>query len=66
MVEFNILPGSCQPILDENKAKQLQIISMDKQGTSVFNPVKMIDRDKLNGELRILKAFKKMKTYPVF
>ena len=39
---------------------------MDKEGASVFNPVKMIDRDELNGELIILKAFKKMKTYPVF
>ena len=28
-VEFYILPGSCQPILDGNKATQLQIISID-------------------------------------
>ena len=41
---------SCQPILDGNKANELQIISTDKEDTSVFNPVKMINTDDLNGE----------------
>ena len=30
--------------------RRLQIISSDKEDTSVFNPVKMIDADGLNGE----------------
>ena len=38
-VEFYILPGSCNPILDGNKAEQLKIISLDKDDNNhVFNP----------------------------
>ena len=37
-VEFSILPGSCQPILDENKTTQLQTISIDKEDASLFKP----------------------------
>ena len=50
-MEFYIFQGSCQSILDGNKAAQLQIISIDKEDTSVFNPVKMSDTDDLNSEL---------------
>ena len=50
VVEFYILPESCQPILDGNKVTQLQIISVDKEDTSVFNPVEMIDTDNFNSE----------------
>ena len=49
-MKFCILPGLCQPILDRNKATQFQIITIDKENASVFNPVKMIDTDGLNGE----------------
>ena len=49
-VKFYILPGLCQPILDGNKATQFQTITIDKEDVSVFNPVKMIDTDNLNGE----------------
>ena len=52
-VEFNILPGSCQPILEGNKVTQLQIISTVKEDTSIFNPVKMIDTDELNSEFAL-------------
>ena len=41
---------SCQPILDGNKANELQIISTDKEDTSVFSPVEMINADGLNGD----------------
>ena len=37
-------------ILDGNKATQLQIVSIDKEDTPIFNPVKMIYADDLNGE----------------
>ena len=50
-MKFYIFQGSCQSILDGNKATQLQIISIDKEDTSVFNPVKMSDTDDLNSEL---------------
>ena len=49
---FYILPESCQPILDRYKVTQLQIILIDKEDTSVLNPVKMIDTDDLKGEFR--------------
>ena len=50
-VEFYILPGSCQPILDGDKAKELKIISIDKDET-LFNPINMIDNERKNsGEL---------------
>ena len=41
-VEFYILPGSCDPILDGNKAEQLKIISLDKDDNHIFNPILMI------------------------
>ena len=49
-VEFLILPGSCQPMLDGNKMKQLQIFSIDKEDTLVFDLVKIIDSGYLNSE----------------
>ena len=50
-VEFYILPRSCQPILDGDKAKELKIISIDKDET-LFNPINMIDSERKNsGEL---------------
>ena len=44
-VEFYILPGSCKPILDGDKAKELKTISIDKDET-LFNPINMIDNEK--------------------
>ena len=44
------MSGSCQPVLGRNMATQLQIIAIDKEDTSVFNPVKTINTDDLNGE----------------
>ena len=49
-MEFYILPGSCQSILDGKKATHFQIISTDKKDTSVFNPVKMINTNNFNVE----------------
>ena len=49
-VEFYVLPGSCQPILEGTKAMHLKIISMDNEDELVFNPVKMIDTDESKGE----------------
>ena len=41
-VEFYILPGQCDPILDGNKAEQIKIISLDKDDNQISNPVLMI------------------------
>ena len=49
-VEFYILPGSCDPILDRNKAKQLKISSLDKDDNHIFNPVLMISSQEKDGE----------------
>ena len=49
-VEFYVLPGSCQPILEGTKVMHLKIISMDNEDELVFNPVKMIDTDESKGE----------------
>ena len=49
-VEFYILPGSCDPILDGNKAEQLKIISLDKDDNHIFNPVLMISSQEKDGE----------------
>ena len=35
--EFYILPGSCDPISDGNKAEQLKIIFLDKDDNHIFN-----------------------------
>ena len=43
---------SCQPILDGNKTNELQIISIDKEDTSVFDPVKMINTDDLKANIK--------------
>ena len=40
-VEFHVLPGSCEPILAGNQARQLNIISFNNS-TYVFKPVSMI------------------------
>ena len=49
-VEFYILPGSCDSILDGNKAEQLKIISLDKDDHHIFNPVLMILSQEKDGE----------------
>ena len=38
-IEFFVLPGSCQPVIDSFRAVQIKIITMDKNDIS-FNPVK--------------------------
>ena len=50
VLRLNHFAESCQPILDGNKTNELQLVSTDKEDTSVFNPVKMINTDDLNGE----------------
>ena len=76
-VEFYILPGSCQSILDRNKTEQFHIISIDKEDTSLFNPIKIIHTDNLNGDFAFeiasiiqqypnnFKGLAKMKDYQV-
>ena len=49
-VEFYSLPGSCDPILYRNKAKQLKIISLDKGDNHIFNPLLMISSQEKYGE----------------
>ena len=49
-VEFYILPGSCDLILDENKTEQLKIISSDKDDNNIFNTVLIISSQKKDGE----------------
>ena len=49
-VEFYIIPGSCDPILDGNKAEQLKIISLDKDDNHIFNPVLMVSSQEKDGE----------------
>ena len=49
-VEFYILPGSCNPILDRKKGEQLKIISLDKDDNHIFNPVLMISTQEKDGE----------------
>ena len=41
-VDIYISPGSCDSILDGNKAEQLKIISFDKNDNHIFNQVLMI------------------------
>ena len=41
-MKFYILPRSCDPILDGNKAEQPKIISLDKDDNHIFNPILMI------------------------
>ena len=48
--EFPILPGSCDPILDGNKAEQLKIISFDIDDNHIFNPVLIISSQEKDGE----------------
>ena len=49
-MEFFVLPGSCKPILDDFKAAELKIFTMDKDGT-LFNPVKMLKGEReVSGE----------------
>lgn len=43
-VEWNIIEGSCQPILSGNAAKQLGIISFQSQAP-IFSPINMIHDD---------------------
>ena len=50
-VEFYILPGSCDPILDGNKAEELKIISLDKDDNHIFNSVLMITSQEKDGEV---------------
>ena len=76
-VEFYVLPGSCQPILEGTKEVHLQIILTDNKDEAVFNPVKMIDTDESNGEFAFdiasiiqpfpdnFKGLGKMKNYQV-
>ena len=49
-VEFYILPGSCETILDRNKAEQLKTISLDKDDNHIFNPVLMISSQEKDGK----------------
>ena len=49
-VEFYILPGPCDPILDRNKAEQLKIISLDKDDNHIFNPALMISSQEKDDE----------------
>ena len=49
-VEFYILPGSRDPILDGNKAEQLKTIFLDEDDIYIFNPVLMISRQEKDGE----------------
>ena len=49
-VEFYILPGQCDPVLDGNKAEQLKIISLDKDDNQISNPVLMISSQEKDGE----------------
>ena len=52
-INFFVLPGLCQPVLDGLKASQLKIITIDKNGT-LFNPVKMLKGlSEVSGEFRI-------------
>ena len=49
-VEFFLLPGSCQSVLDSIKTAQLKIITTDKNDT-LFNPVKMVKGEReVSGE----------------
>ena len=76
-VEFYVLPGSCQPILEGTKEVHLQIILTDNKDEAVFNPVKMIDTDESKGEFAFdiasiiqpypdnFKGLGKMKNYQV-
>ena len=62
-VEFYILPGSWDPILDRNKAEQLKIIPLNKDNNHIFNSVLMISSQEKNGEFinnicSILKHYK--------
>ena len=45
-VEFYILSGSCDPILEGNKAEHLKIISLDKDDDNIFNPVLISSQEK--------------------
>ena len=50
-VEFYILAGWGDPILDGNKAEQLKIISLDKDDNNhIFNPVLMISSQEKDDE----------------
>ena len=49
-VEFYILKGSFDPILDGDKAEQPKIISLDKDDNHIFNPVMMISSQEKDGE----------------
>ena len=49
-VEFYILTGSYNPILDRNKTEQLKIISLDKDDNHIFYPVLMISSQEKDGE----------------
>ena len=51
--EFHILPGSCDPILDGNKAEQLKIISFDMDDYHIFNPVLIISSQEKDDEFII-------------
>ena len=44
-VEWNIIEGSCQPILSGNAAKELGIITFQPKAP-VFAPINMIHKDK--------------------
>ena len=44
-IEFFVLPGSCQPILDGFETAQLKIITMDKNDT-LRNPMKLLEGER--------------------
>ena len=49
-VQYYILPGSSDPVLDGNKAEQLKIISLDKDDNHIFNPALIISSQEKDGE----------------
>ena len=76
-VEFYILPGSYDPILDGNKAEQLKIISLDKGDNHILNPVLTTSSQEKDGEFinniclvlqyypRNFKGLRKLRNYQV-
>ena len=48
--EFYISPGSCNSILNSNKAQQLKIASLEEDDNHIFKPVLMISSQEKDGE----------------